>query len=366
MNVMKSYLLFLPLLMLNGEALAQADPYIISRQGYVRVLPLHQSWSVDGGVKFSETSIVTMAYAPLSRVAGLTLRAAGGGSGGDVTSLSGLSDVQASFNYHLEKANVVLGLRTSFPSGKKKLTQEEFETSGLFSNNIFHLQVPNFGTGFNVEPSAVWAVPVRDGFVLGLGASYQNRGKFQPLEEFGDYDPGDEVLVTGGLDVRLSEGTTLSADAVFSVYGKDKLDDDVVFAAGSKIVVYAQLHRDFGGNELALGVRYRSRGKSELQVGDNFVSEDEKVEPDQVELAGSYVMRVNDRFSVSILAEGRFSQETPASFSGIKLGGVGLAPVLTLSDNVSLPARLKYYTGSMKGGGTLTGFEAGIGMSVNF
>lgn len=363
---MKAYLLVVLLLLLNGEALSQADPYIISRQGYVRVLPLHQSWSVDGGVKFSETSLVTTVYAPLSRVAGMTLRAAGGGSGGDVASLSGLSDVQASFSYHLEKANMVLGLQVNVPSGKKKLTQEEFETSGLFSNNIFHLQIPNFGTGFNVEPSAVWAVPVSDGFVLGLGASYQYKGKFQPLDEFGDYDPGDEFLVTGGFDVRLGEGATLSADAVFSAFGKDKLDDEVVFAAGSKIVVHAQLRKDFGDNELALGVRYRSRAKSEFQVGDKLVSEDEKVEPDQVELAGSYAMRVNDRFSVSILAEGRFYQETSAAFSGITLGGVGLAPVLTLSDNVSLPARLKYYTGSMKGGGTLTGFEAGIGVSMNF
>jgi hypothetical protein len=305
-------------------------------------------------------------YAPLSRVASLSIRTAGGGSSGDVTKLSGLADGQVTVNYHLERANVVLSLGVNLPSGKKKLTQEEFETSGLISNTIFHLQIPGFGSGFGIDPGVIWAVPVSEEFVLGLGASYQYKGKFQPLEEFGDYDPGDEILVTGGCDVKVGEGAAFSLDAVFTTYGKDKLDGEEVFAAGNNVVVNAQFRKQFTVDELWLLARYRSRGKAQMQLGNIFVPEDEKTEPDQVEISGSYTIGISNRFSLSILAEGRFHQKTPADFSGVSLVGIGLAPALKLSDNLSVSARFKFLTGKTKDDKTLTGTEAGIGIVVSY
>ncbi|MBM2840809.1 MAG: hypothetical protein HW412_1337 [Bacteroidetes bacterium] len=363
---MKSYSLIASLFSLAGHALAQNDAYVVSQQGVVNLLPLYQSWSVGDGVKFSEASAAISLYTPLSRVASVSIRAAGGGSSGDVTKLSGLADGQVSASYHLERANVVLSLGVNLPSGKKKLTQEEFETSGLISNPIFHMQVPNFGTGFNIDPGIIWAMPVSETVVLGLGASYQYKGKFQPLEEFGDYDPGDEILVTGGVDARLSEGTTLSADLVFTAYGKDKLDGTDVFAAGRKIVVNAQFRKQFTVDELWLLARYRSRGKAQMQLGNIFATEDEKTEPDQFEFSASYTIGINNSFSLSILAEGRFYQETPADFSGVTLGGVGLAPTFKVSENLSIPARFKFFTGTTKNDKTLTGVEAGVGVIIGF
>lgn len=363
---MKSYKLIVPLFLLASQTLAQNDAYVVSQQGVVRLMPLYQSWSVGDGVKFSEASAVISLYTPLSRVASVSVRAAGGGSSGDVNSLSGLADGQVTVNYHLERANVVLSLGVNLPSGKKKLTQEEFETSGLISNTIFHMQIPGFGSGFGIDPGVIWAVPVSEEFVLGLGASYQYKGKFQPLEEFGDYDPGDEILVTGGCDVKVGEGAAFSLDAVFTTYGKDKLDGEEVFAAGNKVAVNAQFRKQFRVDELWLLVRYRSRGKAQIQLGNIFVPEDEKTEPDQFEISGSYTIGISDRFSLSILAEGRFYQKTPADFSGVTLGGVGLAPTFKVSENLSIPARFKFLTGKTKDAKTLTGIEAGIGVVVSF
>jgi hypothetical protein len=363
---MKSCKLIVALFLLASQALAQNDGYVVSQQGFVKLLPLYQSWSVGDGVKFSEASAVISLYTPLSRVASVSVRTAGGGSSGDVTSLGGLADGQVSVNYHLERANVVLSLGINLPSGKKKLTQEEFETSRLISNTIFHMQIPGFGSGFGIDPAMIWAMPVSEEFVLGLGASYQYKGKFQPLQEFGDYDPGDEILVTGGCDVKVGEGTTLSLDAVLTTYGKDKLDGEEVFAAGNNVLVNAQFRKQFTVDELWLFVRYRSRGKGQFQVGNALVSEDEKTEPNQFEISGSYTLGISEMLSLSILAAGRFYQETPAEFSGISLGGVGLAPVLKLSDSFAIPARIKYLAGKTKNDKTLTGIEAGIGVMISF
>jgi len=344
----------------------QGDTYVISQQGFLSLFPLYQSWQVAGGIKFSETSGGLMLYTPLSREASVTLRGAGGSSNGDIAKLGGVGDAQIMFNYHAERANLIFSLGINLPSGKKKLTQEEFETSGILSAAIFHMQVPNFGMGFNVEPGVIWAIPVNDDVVVGIGATYRYKGKFQPLEEFGDYDPGDEILVTGGADIRLAEGTTMSADIVFTTYGRDKLDGAAVFTPGNKIAVNMQFRKQFHRSDLSLYGRYRSKGKSEFDIGGVLVPEDEKTDPDQVEVSGTYNMRLNDQVSLAILSEMRFHKETPAPFTGITLIGVGVAPTLKVSDNISVPARFKYLTGKTKDDKTLTGFEAGLGLRIDF
>jgi hypothetical protein len=234
------------------------------------------------------------------------------------------------------------------------------------SANIFNFQVPNFGQGFNISPGLTWAAPVRDNFVLGLGASYQYKGSFKPVAGLtGDYNPGDEVLLTGGLDLRLNETTTLSSDLIFTLYSMDKIGDTEIFAAGNKLVANAQFRKYFDFNELWLFARYRSSAKNDLAAGGQLVTEDEKTTPDQIELLGHYQARFTRRFSMRFLAEGRVYQDTPV-FDGVKLFGGGLAPVFLLSPNFQVLGHFKYLTGGFDGGARLSGLEVGVGMLARF
>jgi hypothetical protein len=321
---------------------------------------------VEDGAAFSEVSVAVSLSQPIGQQASVTFRGAGASANGDVATLSGLSDSQLSFSYNAERAHLILGLGLNLPSGHTDLTSDEFETSLLLSSRVFNLQVPSFGTGFNVNPGVIWAVSLSANVVLGLAASYQYKGSFTPVEGMGSYAPGDEVVGTGGLEFRLNPTTTLSADLVFTTYGRDKLDGNEVFAAGSKVVVNAQLRKYFGHDQLWILGRYRSSAKNELAVGGSLVPEVSKTDPDNFDVLGVYTVRIDDRFSFGILGEGRFYQETDNTISGINLLGIGVSPELSLSSSVSIPARLKFQFGSMKGGRTLTGLELGVGISYAY
>ena len=212
-------------------SIAQSDSYVISQQSFVRLVPLFQQWSIGSDTRFSQSGVGFSAYAPLGRELGLTVQTSHASTSGDVTSLNGLADAKLSLNYHIERPGLVLSCGISLPTGKSSLTQDEFETSLLISNEVFDLQIPNVGQGLTVQPSLAWATSLGDKFSIGAGASYHYRGKYKPLADYGDYDPGDELLFTAGADVRLGETTILAADVVFTTYGADKLDGEAVFAS---------------------------------------------------------------------------------------------------------------------------------------
>jgi hypothetical protein len=340
---------------------------VINQQRFVRIMPVYQRWAIASDSTFSELSIPVMIYLPVRYNWSVSFSGSQAAVKGDnFADLSGLTDAQLATSYHLEKANLLLNLGINLPSGKGELTLPQLTTSAVLSSNVFQFQVPNFGQGLNISPSVTWAAPVRENFVLGLGASYQYKGKFTPLANSSlDYDPGDEMLLTGGFDARLSTTATLTGDLIFTFYMTDKINGGEIFGPGNKLVANLQFRQYFGFDELALLARYRSRAKNDLVVNGVLTPENVKTNPNQMEFSGHYRRRFSRRFSARFITEGRFYQNTPA-FEGVNLFGAGLAPSLALAENFQLLAQLKYQTGSFKEGASLSGLEAGLGMLANF
>ena len=366
-NIKITAVAVLVLLILGGsDALSRNGGNPTNQQGGVRILPLYQSWSLKGRPDFSELSFALSLYLPIGEDFGISLRGARANAGGDVSKVSGFTDTQLGLSYRWEALNVVLSLGVNLPSGKRKLTREEFETSSLLSKNIFTLQVPNFGQGLNINPRLIWAFPISDDVVMGLGASYQYKGKFRPLATVDEYDPGDEFLLTGGLDLRLGEAAKFSSDIIVTIYGRDKIGSKQVFMSGKKIVANIQFVRYFEHNELRVQARYRTRSKGQIAAGGILVPEEERTEPNQFEFLTGFNIRFSENFSARLLVEGIFHEETPAVFSGIKLYGGGIAPEVSLSPTLKIPARVKYQYGKMKNEEKISGLEIGVGMDVNF
>jgi hypothetical protein len=340
---------------------------VISRQRFIRIMPVYQRWTIAPDTAFSELSIPVMIYLPVRYNWSVSLSGSRAAvKGDDFADLNGLADTQLSTSYHVESANLLLSFGVNLPSGKSALTLPQLTTSAVLSSNVFQFQVPNFGQGLNISPGFTWALPVRENFVLGFGGSYQYKGQFAPLTASGlKYDPGDEMLLTGGFDTRLSTNTTLTGDVIFTFYGKDKINGGEILGPGNKLVANLQFRRYFGFNELGFLARYRSRAKNDLLVNGVLTPENVKTNPDQVEVAGHYHRRFTSEVAMRFFAEGRFYQNTPA-VAGVKLFGAGLAPSLTLSENFQLLAQLKYQTGSFKEGASVSGLEAGAGLLVNF
>ncbi len=354
---------------LSGDVLAQLagqdEDDVIGQRGVLQITPLFQRWSLDSAA-VSESSAGLFLYHPLSRVASVSLYGSFAATGGDVTGLSGMTDVQLSGNYYLERAGLVFGLTIGVPSGRKKLSLGEFQTSAVLAENVFRFQVPNFGSGFNVSPSVTWAIPVSDDLVLGLGAAFQYRGEYTPIENAGTFKPGNEILGTFGLDVRLAEVSSIAFDVVYTRYGKDKLNGVDVFASGAKIRAAAQFKTSFDRNDLLVLATFRSKGKAEAGFGGSLSPLQQRLTPNQGELLVAFTVRFTPRFSTQFQAEGRFFEKTPSFFSGYTLVGLGAVPELALSDDVTLPLRLRYLYGTAENGRTLNGLEAGLGLVMRY
>ena len=347
-------------------SMAQTDHYIVSRQGTITLMPLYQNWSIKDGGHFSEFGTGLAVYLPVTRVMNFSLRAGQFNAGGDVSRLSGLTDIMAGFSYHWEPANIVFSCGLNVPSGKTNLTLDQFATSVLFSATIFNMQYPNFGQGVGINPGLTWVFPANDNLVLGLGASYQYKGKYVPREGMDQYTPGGELIITGGADVRLTEAQTLSGDFLFTHYGTDKIGSEKVFASGNAYSGNIQYRQFMRENELWILLRYRGKAKGEIATSGGLVPEPERIEPSRFEIQTQYKWSLNTRVSLRFLAEGRFYESTPATYSGASVFGFGILPALSLPSGLTFPARLKYQIGLQSGKSKFTGIEAGIGVGFSF
>jgi hypothetical protein len=277
-------------------------------------------------------------------------------------SLGGITDVQVSLSYRqpVSSGSLMLGLGVNLPSGKTGLSDAEFDMLRLISNNQYGFQVPTLGQGFGVSPSATLAFPVSRNVVLGAGISYQFRGAYEPLQSTTDaYDAGDELLLTGGLDIGLSRALVVSADLSYAAYGTDRFGEDEVFRAGRKLLSSAQLRHTRGWNELWLFMQYRLRGKNSLPdlTGGTFEEEAAKTTRNEFRAEGRYGFRLSSMLDMGFVGEFRSFEGIPDIEAATVFGG-GIAPVFRLGADATIPLRVVYFAGDV------SGLEAGLGLAL--
>lgn len=342
------------------------ENYVISQKGFLQITPVYQSWTFESDYTLSETTLPLMVYFPINRQASLSLRSNQATVGGDANQLSGLTDTQLQASYYLENMNLVLTMGLNIPSGKKELSTEEFQTSALISYTYLNFRVPNFGQGFNISPGISWAAPVSDKLVIGVGATYQLKGGFNPMENMPDpYNPGDEILATLGFDIKLSRLTSFALDFIYTKYGEDKIGDLKVFNSGDKYMASWQVHTYIGMHELRVIGRYRSKGKNSYYIGGVFQTEPERTTPDQLEGISYFNYFVNHKLSIKFLAEGRSFFATSA-YKPVDLGGLGISPLFKVNNKMMIPVTFKYFFGDIQGVQSFHGLEASAGIIYVF
>ncbi len=360
---MRHFLLVMLMLVPLTPVWAQSGQVYLAGQRQptqVTIFPVYQQYD-DDGVKISEFSVPVVAFFPLKRNLGVSLHVSQANASADgFESLSGLTDVQLAASYfrRVGEGSVVLNLGLNLPSGKQDLTDEEFNTLLLVSRNVFDFRVPGFGRGLGIAPSITWAQPLSERFVVGVGVSFQYRASFDPVEGLaGSFDPGEEVLLTGGFNARVGAGASLSGDVSVTLYGTDTLGDVDVFEAGAKTVVTAQYRQTRGFNVLWLLARYRTRAEGSL-IENGTTLDAGKLNPDQFELRGQYRYRVHQGLYVGAHAQARLLDEA-LNVEKTNLLGAGVSAEFTVSPQVRVPLRFTYVFGD------LTGLETGVGLIIN-
>jgi len=344
-----------------GQGFAPAD----GRAGFLTVLPVYGSWS-DGAVTISQFSTAVILEYPLSRVMAVSLHAGESNTGGDVTDLNGFTDTQVSLSYRVEPANILLTIGVNAPTGKRSFSSEEFETDTLMSKEVFDFRVPRYGQGLNVHPAAVWAIPLNPQLGIGIGGGFHYMGVFAPLQDYGDYDPGDEWMLSGGIEVSLDEASRLSADVSLTTYGTDKFEGMEIYQAGDKISTALGYQRYFEYDELVVVARYRTRMDGQISLGNAIVTEFNKANPDMFDLSGKFRHRLSSQFALGFLLQMRSFQETGPALSGVTLFGAAVQPEYAISQAVQVIGTAEYQRGELKTDSALTGWEIGAGLRVRF
>ncbi len=346
--------------------IAWSGPDLPVNRKVIQITPVFQNWKMDSLPDLSEVSIMAYMYYPISPDLNLSMRFGRASVGGDVSSLSGFTDFQTIFSYYLSNYSSILHLAINLPTGKNELTPEQFGTSVEMSQNLFRLQYPNLGQGLNYSLGISRALQLKESLVIGFGLSYQVKRKYKPVSDFGEYDSGNELLLTAGGDYRLDETSRLTSDLTYFRFGSDKIDGKKIVSAGNRFLLALKYLKYFGFDELNVRVIYRIHPRNEYYIPSQPVSEREKYNPDQFEISGNYRLRMQRRLYLRTMLDLYFSQKSVSLFSGARLVGVGVAPELTINPAISGLAELKYFFGGIKNNKSVTGFNFGIGVAINF
>jgi len=332
----------------------------------INFFSFYEDWEIINNRDFSELSnVFSLRYYPASST-DLMLNAKYASIGGDANDLKGFSDMQFLAKHTLTDYNLSFNGGINIPSGKTKLTQEEFLTSQIISNDLFNLKTPGFGQGLNIFFGATWLKALSDNFVIGTGLSYQIKGEYQPLEESSsNYNPSNEISVTAGFDMKLNETSTLTGDLTGIFYGSDELDGEKIFSSGTRLIANILYRKYSGFDYLSIFVLYRNIALDELE-GIFAVLDNEKINPNQFFMSLSYSQRLSSQLRFEYRIFSSIFEKTASFFSGYKIFGISVNPEFIISSNLKIPLFLKYSVGITSSESDLQNFEIGAGLGLSF
>ena len=173
------------------------------------------------------------------------------------------------------------------------------------------------------------------------------------------YNPGNEVRLTGGADVRLGRTQALSGDFTIILYGTDTLGDTEQYGPGNKVSATAQYMQNIGFNMIRVVARYQSQAKSSLPVAAeaNASVEELRIIPTQGTALVVYHHRIRDGIRIAWRAQGQIFGQT-AVFSSKSLFTAGVTPAISFEDSWMLRPQFAYTVGSF------TGLEVGLGLGL--
>jgi hypothetical protein len=171
-------------------------------------------------------------------------------------SVSTQSDTSLSLAYTLKKSAypVRFNLDFNIPTGKATLFGDQ--KNAIMDGSL--VQQTRFGEGFNIAPGVSVSHAFGSKDVIGAGASYIVRGKFNPLGDVlnSAIDPGDEAVAT--LQYQHSDRNFLAMGGlIYTNYGTTKRGDKDYYRSGDRLDANVTgIFAPFDGHRVQLTGRY--------------------------------------------------------------------------------------------------------------
>ena len=214
----------------------------------------HVGWSYTRSgqeIGFRQTLVPVTLFMPLFDNAEMRIVTAGAVSNSGLIpgkNLSGLADtkIQTRFAFLNDRLMVSAGLNV--PTGKTKMSLDEFRLTGIFTEEIFGFHCRRFGEGLDVNVGAVFAFPAGP-LTLGAGYALLAKGSYVPNDIFGKYQPGNETTTTGIMDIQWDRNLIRSS-VIYKTFFKDQLNGGDYFQKGRQLIWIENILFFLGKNRL--------------------------------------------------------------------------------------------------------------------
>lgn len=279
----------------------------------------------------------------------------------DKTTLTSLNDTRLTGDYYFPNRVAVIGVSLNLPTGKKKLTEEQYAILLSLADNSRKYVERRLGQGFNIGAEAFVRPQVGEGRFI-AGGGFLHRGAYQILEmDPAKYQYGSELYGRVGL-VRDPQPVGYSLIVEMRTYGKDKYDGTEVFQAGNTIAASGVLTVQ-GEWRVVLAAQMLIRGKAKVPASGTGTFSEEAVKSGRNEMlfSGSIGKLLNAK--LQLLGRGEFKSVSENDYALTDVGyrpkshyvgfGGGLGYQFNL--NISGSAMATYYVGKVDDNNDLTG-----------
>lgn len=183
----------------------------------------------------------------------------------DSTGLYSLSNLGIDMHYKAGRG-LTLSTGVTLPIGTAEMSREEF--SVVSTGKLPFIDAPTLyrksGTGFHVGISV--GDQISDNASIAFGAAFYYRSPYTPIKNEFEYDPGDIVMLSLGLESGNSDDFGFLGDLQVSLYTPEKLQQEDVNKATLGLAFSGVLYI----KEFKLSTLLLYRGKSRLVYGGEF------------------------------------------------------------------------------------------------
>jgi hypothetical protein len=274
---------------------------------------------------------------------------------------------------------VVVGLDLNLPTGKERLDNNEYKAEAGERHDLF--EVDNFGEGINVGLN-LGLVKELGPLNVGLSGTYIFKGKYDPMEDIADddLDPGDQTLVFGLLNWKVTSWFRLETLVAYSHFAQAKIGGRKSYQEGDKIVLNGNVRLQRHPVELTIGVQNALQGNNKELLGDTLKTE--PANSNGIEVFGWFDLtyKVSSKLDLQALGDIRHYGESDrkSELNGLPFEGkrlryaVGPGALYVLNEHVSCNVLAKFFLMEQKRNFlqeqdvTFRGVNVSVGMTYMF
>ncbi len=291
------------------------------------------------------------------------------------SSIHGISDTRFSLSYVLPGDKVWLTLGLSLPTGETKLDPTELQMTSLVSQTAFNFKVPTFGQGVGGNFGLVYAGTITRRLVLGIGASYNFKGEYEPvnINPNPKYNPGDEISTNLAFNyLSYSKSARLSMDLTATYFFEDKINNVIKYQSGPRGIGLISYSLKMGKLNHLLQTRLRYRLANKVFGNDTT----EYKSSTQIEGQYSLTMPLNDWVNGTVVGEYKSYSADQTVIAGqlVETGKAGIVSFggdagFLFSEILYPTISIRYSSGTIVYEGrsySVSGIEAGVGVKISF